>query len=353
MRTQIAGARGQSNELVVPLPTRPDSGFAFVIYDGERQCYYDDGGKPFFLNSALAKATAAAAAKAAKEAASGQTDRLRAMAEADGGVAAAEYANKSLTDPNAQQSGGFFSKHPTTAPPAPAPAPAPAPRRRPRPRPRPRPRRFPDLAAGGDRGAYDRALKEESNPFNNTVGIPAGTTPYERCVSDPNNPFRGYAEKLAAERLAAAATMATAAPPAPAPMFVPPRAGAGADARVRDGRADVDAGVRRVVVQRRLERRWRRRRRVGRRLRRVVRRGVVRGAGRRRRRAVAAATAPSSRRGRSTSPRRPARPRACATSRSRTTTRRESRCRAPRAAPRTATRFCCTGASPTEGAGPG
>lgn len=57
----------QSGTIEIPLPSRPGHGLAFVLFDAEKQCYYDHGGSAFFLNSALSASTALRATQAAKD----------------------------------------------------------------------------------------------------------------------------------------------------------------------------------------------------------------------------------------------------------------------------------------------
>ena len=70
----------QKGTVEIPLPSRPGHGLAFVLYDAEKQCYYDHDSNAFFLDERLSMSTAARAQAAAENAARAQTDKIRAMA---------------------------------------------------------------------------------------------------------------------------------------------------------------------------------------------------------------------------------------------------------------------------------
>ena len=68
-----------SDTIEIPLPRRPGHGLAFVVFDADKQCYYDHDSNAFFLDERLSMATAARAQAAAENAARAQTDKIRAM----------------------------------------------------------------------------------------------------------------------------------------------------------------------------------------------------------------------------------------------------------------------------------
>ena len=66
-----------AGEVHIPLPSRPGHGLAFVLFDADKGCYYDDGtDRAFFLDS-NASALAAGRATAAAVEAAPQADRMR------------------------------------------------------------------------------------------------------------------------------------------------------------------------------------------------------------------------------------------------------------------------------------
>ena len=82
----------QKGTVEIPLPSRPGHGLAFVLYDAEKQCYYDHLGAAFFLDSRLSADTAARATAAASAAARDQQARVRSIAEAEASESARRQA---------------------------------------------------------------------------------------------------------------------------------------------------------------------------------------------------------------------------------------------------------------------
>ena len=74
----------------VHIPSRPGHGLAFVLFDADKGCYYDDGtDRAFFLDSNASALAAGRATAAAVEAARAQADRVRDISRAEANAAAA------------------------------------------------------------------------------------------------------------------------------------------------------------------------------------------------------------------------------------------------------------------------
>ena len=69
-----------SDTIEIPLPRRPGHGLAFVVFDADKQCYYDHDSNAFFLDERLSMSTAARAQAAAENASAIlETVKIRAM----------------------------------------------------------------------------------------------------------------------------------------------------------------------------------------------------------------------------------------------------------------------------------
>ena len=147
-----------SDTIEIPLPRRPGHGLAFVVFDADKQCYYDHDSNAFFLDERLSMSTAARAQAAAENAARAQTDKIRAMAEAEA-AEAARVANlqreRDAQLANAAANAAAQAREHAAAP-----------------------------ATGGS--AFERMMADEHNVF-------AGMSAYERYTNDPGNPFRNFA----------------------------------------------------------------------------------------------------------------------------------------------------------------
>jgi hypothetical protein len=132
--------RRTDSTLDIALPTIPYKGLAFVIFDAEKQCYYDNGGQAFFLNSHVAAVAAGKAQAAAVAAATAQADKLRRMASDEATAAATRQALD-------------------------------------------------------QRAASRAAARVAATAIAAAVG--ADSTPYQRYLLDPGNPFRDYVSPLA------------------------------------------------------------------------------------------------------------------------------------------------------------
>lgn len=223
----------------IPLPSRPGHGLAFVLYDQEKQCYYDHQGAAFFLDSALSSETARRATAAAKDQARAQETHMRAIAEAEASETARhnaemarsrdeelrrreqrdreerehrereqreEEANIAAFDAAAAESARQNAADEAAA----------AERRR---------------IAAEKQEQYEREMTEQANQQAQNQSA------YDRFVNDPQNPFRDFTPARAAAArgedvlpgMLQAAT-ATMSPPAPPPGFVDPALAAGAAA---------------------------------------------------------------------------------------------------------------------------
>ena len=79
-----------AGEVHIPLPGRPGHGLAFVLFDADKGCYYDDGtDRAFFLDSNASALAAGRATAAAVEAARAQANRVRDLSRAEANAAAA------------------------------------------------------------------------------------------------------------------------------------------------------------------------------------------------------------------------------------------------------------------------
>ena len=137
-----------------PAAPSPGHGLAFVVFDADKQCYYDHDSNAFFLDERLSMSTAARAQAAAENAARAQTDKIRAMAEAEA-AEAARVANlqrdRDAQLANAAANAAAQAREHAAAP-----------------------------ATGGS--AFERMMADEHNVF-------AGMSAYERYTNDPGNPF--------------------------------------------------------------------------------------------------------------------------------------------------------------------
>ena len=224
----------QKGTVEIPLPSRPGHGLAFVLYDAEKQCYYDHLGAAFFLDSRLSADTAARATAAASAAARDQQARVRSIAEAEASEsarrqaemarardeearaseerdrAAAEAARRAERDELANAA-AFKAAAEETARQNAADEAAAAERRR---------------AAAEKEAAYQRQMQREAEVPREVSLVGSA---YERFVNDPANPFRDFSPARAAaargeDALPGMAATATAAAPsaAPPPGFVNP-----------------------------------------------------------------------------------------------------------------------------------
>jgi len=217
----------------IPLPSRPGHGLAFVLYDAEKQCYYDHQGAAFFLDSRLSADTAARATATAAAAARDQQSRVRAIAEAEAANSARQHAEMSRArdeEARARQerderadAAAFKAAAEETARQNAADEAAAAERRRAAAEKEAEYQRQTQAAAEADAAASEQNALRESGSLS-----PVGSA-YERFINDPANPFRDFSPARAAARgedalpgLAGAA--ATAPPPAPPPGFVNPGA---------------------------------------------------------------------------------------------------------------------------------
>jgi flagellar biosynthesis GTPase FlhF len=213
----------QKGTVEIPLPSRPGHGLAFVLYDAEKQCYYDHLGAAFFLDSRLSADTAARATAAASAAARDQQARVRSIAEAEASEsarrqaemarardeearaseerdrAAAEAARRAERDELANAA-AFKAAAEETARQNAADEAAAAERRR---------------AAAEKEAAYQRQMQREAEVPREVSLVGSA---YERFVNDPANPFRDFSPARAAaargeDALPGMAATATAAAP--------------------------------------------------------------------------------------------------------------------------------------------
>ena len=195
-----------AGEVHIPLPSRPGHGLAFVLFDADKGCYYDDGtDRAFFLDSNASALAAGRATAAAIEAARAQADRVRDIARAEANAAAARETEaarlRALADVEREAEDEEREA-----------------RRR---------------KAVEEQSAYERMMADASNPMAKGFAAPAtkpapppgftppgapASTPYERYMNDPSNPFMNYTHA------APAATAVAAPPPPPAPAPAAPRA---------------------------------------------------------------------------------------------------------------------------------
>ena len=198
-----------AGEVHIPLPSRPGHGLAFVLFDADKGCYYDDGtDRAFFLDSNASALAAGRATAAAIEAARAQANRVRDIARAEANAAAARETEsarlRTLADVDRESEDEEREA-----------------RRR---------------KAVEEQSAYERMMADGFHPMANSVAAPAtepapppgftppgapASTPYERYMKDPSNPFMNYTHAAPA---AAAAAAVAAPPPTPAPAPPAPRA---------------------------------------------------------------------------------------------------------------------------------
>ena len=215
----------------IPLPSRPGHGLAFVLYDAEKQCYYDHQGAAFFLDSRLSADTAARATATSGGGGADQQSRVRAIAEAEAANGARQHAEMSRArrggarapERDALAGGGVQGCRGGDGAAERRGRAAAAERRRAAAEKEAEYQRQTQAAAEADAAASQQGALRQSGSLS-----PVGSA-YERFINDPANPFRDFSPRAAAARgedalpgLAGAA--ATAAPPAPPPGFVNPGA---------------------------------------------------------------------------------------------------------------------------------
>lgn len=142
--------RRVDSTLEIPIPTVAHKGLAFIIFDADRQCYYDNEGQAFFLDPVIAAVAAGKAQAASAEAAKAQADKLRYMAEQEALQHAASQA---------AQSAAMKQLQAVIAEPEPEPEPV--------------------------------------HSHGHGAGVTEDMTPYERYLYDQKNPFKDYVSPLA------------------------------------------------------------------------------------------------------------------------------------------------------------
>jgi hypothetical protein len=222
-----------SGTVEIPLPSRPGHGLAFVLYDAERQCYFDHDGSAFFLDSSLSSETARRATAAAAAAARHQETRVRAIAEAEAAETARQHAEMSrrrdedarAREERERQTAEARAREEREEADGKAAYKAAA-------KETARQNAIDEAAASARRkmaaekeAAYQQQLRERADEVADSV--------YARFIADEANPFRDFAPSTAAKARGetvrtgtaeATAATATAAPPKPPPGFVNPNA---------------------------------------------------------------------------------------------------------------------------------